>query len=149
MVKEIPLTQGKIAIVDDEDYERLLQWKWHYHKEGYALNSAIGLMHRMIINVPEGMLPDHINGNGLDNRKENLRVVTPAQNTWNTKKASGTRSQHKGVSWHKRKGLWQAQIMKEGYAFHLGYFKDEIDAAQAYIETKKMLHGEYGRNFEA
>ena len=91
--KSIPLTQGKYAIVDADNYEWLMQWKWSY-RDGYAKRSvhipmAAGLrkqvpitMHGVILPPCNGLVPDHINGNGLDNRRENLRLATQQQNTW-------------------------------------------------------------------
>lgn len=89
-MREIKLTQGKFALVDDEDYEKVNRHKWYYHKEGYARRNSsrhdgkqkVLFMHNLIIDVPEGLYPDHRNGNGLDNRKENLRISTNAQNQW-------------------------------------------------------------------
>ena len=100
MVKEIPLTKCKVALVDDELLKYLNQWKWHDHNVDYAVRSSYShyrkeeegsryknvFTHNFIISVPEGMRPNHIDGNGLRNTRDNLRLVTPAQNNWNTKR---------------------------------------------------------------
>jgi len=144
-MKRIPLTQGKFALVDDEDYERLSKFKWfaykHRHTYYAVRNKRIGngqtriLMHREILDVPEGMETDHINHNGWDNRRCNLRAVTTAQNQWNSYK------QYRGTSWDKRSQKWQAQIAHNGKQLHLGFFAAEQDARQAYIDAKLKLRG--------
>ena len=144
-MKEIPLTQGKIAVVDDEDYERLSQNKWHTHGSGYWFgvgrkNKSYGpdviLMHREVIgNPPPGMEIDHINGNPFDNRKENLRYVTHRQNMQNRhcKKSSI----FPGVSAHKNK--WVSFIRINGKSKYLGIFRDEIKAFCAYKRAVERL----------
>lgn len=145
MTKQIPLTQGKVALCDDEDYEMLMQYKWHYQSSGYAVTGTGIRMHSLLIVIPPGHHPDHINGNGLDNRKENLRPATYSQNCFNTRKAAGTSSKYKGVSWHKRKHAWQAQIMAKGQAKHLGFYGCEPCAAKAYNKAKAEKHEGFGR----
>lgn len=104
MAKKIKLTQGKHAIVDDEDFERLSQYKWYYHHEGYAVRNSkenmrrrLISMHRIINNTPDGKVTDHINGDKLDNRKSNLRSCTHAENARNSKLRSDSSSGMKGV----------------------------------------------------
>jgi len=99
-------------------------------------------MHRQIIHVPEGYVIDHINGNGLDNRKANLRPATVAQNAWNSKKRN-PRSGYKGVCFDKDKGLWRAAIVCNRKRIHLGYFKDKTTAAKAYDKAAKKYHGQF------
>jgi len=118
-MKEIQLTQGKVALVDDEDFEYLSQWKWSAHKVHnvfYAVhhkprNLGAGLigMHRELMGK-DGIIIDHINGNGLDNRKNNLRVCTNAQNLQNRGVSTKNTSGYKGVFLDKRKNKWYAQI---------------------------------------
>ncbi len=155
--RQIPLTQGKHAIVDEEDYEFLSQWKWCYHF-GYAVRTQYFQgdkkdkrirkfikMHRFILNTPNGMDTDHINMNKLDNRRKNLRVATRSQNQANKKSQINSSSQYKGVGWHKRKKKWTAQISVNNRLIHLGGFSTEEKAALAYNEAAKKYYGEFGR----
>ena len=143
--KLIPLTQGKFAIVDAEDYERLSKYKWHVDKGDstyYAARSIVGKnfrMHREILNAPEGLVVDHRNHNGLDNRRENLRLCTVAENNMNRRpsKRANKSSRFKGVSWDKRRRCYQAYIQQNGKLIKIGRFKSEIDAAKAYDEKAK------------
>jgi hypothetical protein len=144
MVKEIQLTQGRIAFVDDEDYERLIQWKWRY--ERYAIcevNGRVTKMHRLILDAPEGVEVDHCNNNKLDNRKANLRLATRSLNEANKPKRSGTVSHYKGVTWHSSK--WRAKIKRNGETHYLGHYDSEIDAAKAYDRAAREAFGEYAR----
>lgn len=101
-------------------------------------------MHREIIKAASNMHVDHINRNGLDNRKANLRVVTPLENGWNKAKQRGKHSsKYKGVNWVRRDKKWQAKIQANGSPISLGAFDDEIDAAKAYDEAAKKFHGEF------
>lgn len=105
-MKKIKLTQGKYAIVDDEDFEWLNQWKWCYCK--YVIRDIILnkknkriYMHRLIMNTPEKMQTDHINGNKLDNRRNNLRICTQSQNNMNRKISKLNTSGYRGIYWDK------------------------------------------------
>lgn len=140
-MKEIPLTQGKVALVDDEDYPELSKFKWHAHKDHntyYAGRASPGVngkqhhirMHAIIVRTPKGMHTDHINGNGLDNRRCNLRIVTTRGNGQN--RHCPKTSKYPGVSWHKRDRKWQAEIQIGGKHRSLGYFDIESEAATAY-----------------
>jgi hypothetical protein len=144
-MKEIELTQGKITLVDDEDYEYLNQWKWstkkhrltyyatrseYIGKEGGVSKKRNFLMHRIILNANEGDIIDHINGDGWDNRKENLRFVTNRENCQN--KHARKTSAYVGVSWRKREKKWESHVRDKDETIHLGYFKSESDAAAAY-----------------
>jgi len=149
MVKEIKLSQGKYAIVDDDWYEMLSLVSWYYHDRGYARTGSKRdgiivneFMHRVIMHTPKGMQTDHINGDKLDNRAENLRICTNSQNQQSTNKGFGS-SKHRGVFWYKRYQKWRTEIMLNGKVTFLGYFKLEADAAKAYNEAAKELHGEF------
>jgi hypothetical protein len=146
----IPLTQGKFAIVDAEDYERLSRHKWRVLKikgdRFYAARTAGGktiLMHREIMNPPPGMLCDHKNHNTLDNRRSNLRICTAAQNQQNRLPNTGGTSRYKGVLWHKEHQKWQAKIGYNGRHIHIGYYDYEADAAIAYDDMAVELFGEF------
>lgn len=157
-MREIPLTHGKVAIVDDEDYDLVKGHTWHARKNKdsgifYAGTVIIKkgtrrnmLMHRLIINPPSGMKVDHKNHDGLDNRRENLRVCTQSQNCANRRKRKNCSSRYKGVSFSKPKGKWQAyskQFGKEGKIIHIGYFLTEQEAAAAYNEKALEHFGEF------
>jgi hypothetical protein len=108
-------------------------------------------MHRELIEVPAGMVVDHINRNSLDNRKSNLRAATAAQNMWNRckeKKAKAT-SIYKGVGWARQRKCWRAEIWANGRRMSLGHFKSEVDAAKAYDRAARKYHGQFAvLNFE-
>ena len=145
----IPLTRGQFAIVDAEDYERLSQYKWCLGgKKGqyYAQRRDHGrmvFMHREILEVPAGMVCDHINHNILDNRKCNLRVCTPAQNQYNRLPSERGTSRYKGVCWHKVSRKWTAEIGFNKRRIHIGYYDYEQDAAIAYDDMAIHLFGEF------
>lgn len=148
-VRFIPLTQGKFAIVDAEDYERLSKYKWYLKNLGYNSyayrtdNYRKRAMHREIMNAPDGMVVDHIDGNGLNNSKSNLRICTQAQNVYNNRPKLNTSSKYKGVSFNKNEGKWKVTIKCKGEHFHLGWFRDEKKAARAYDKKAAELFGEF------
>lgn len=151
-MKEIPLTQGKVALVDDEDYDWLMQWKWSVSSSStkpYAVRWTSGnrkvRMHRAILNLPDGVVGDHINLNTLDNRRCNLRPATKAQNNQNTKGRINTSSQYKGVSWDINKERWVAQIWANDKKYWLGTFRSEHEAAHAYDAAACIHHGEFAK----
>ena len=151
----IKLTRGQIAIIDQDDYKAISQFKWqaHYdpslgqyyavdtrwHKEKKVYYTA--RMHREIMNCPNGMEVDHINGNKLDNRKCNLRICTRTQNMHNRKKYKNSTNNYKGVFRHGEK--WRASIMANRKKHYLGVFETEIEAYKAYQVASKKYHGEF------
>lgn len=146
MSKEIQLTKGKVALVDDEDYEMLigLGVRWCVN-DGYAFNRVYGRMHRFLVSAPKDTMVDHINGDKLDNRKENLRFATNSQNQANRKVARGV-SKFKGVTWQKRtydasRGYWKAQIVVNGELHYLGKYDTDLEAAKAYNEAAERFFG--------
>lgn len=158
-MKEIVLTQGKTALVDDEDYEYLNQFKWHAYKDKrtfYArryvscVNNKTILcsMHREILGLLNTKFKaDHIDHNGLNNQRINLRPATSSQNCSN--RQSGGASKYLGVflntSTYKGRTYryWQSCVQKEGKKLHIGCFKTEAEAAIAYNNAAKLIHGEF------
>ena len=149
MDKLIYLTKGKVTVVDEDDYEELSKYKWYYHK-GYAVRMLppdedkkrkMLFMHIQIIGKVDGLQTDHINRDGLDNRKDNLRHATASQNQWNQGPRKGT-SKYKGVSWSKIENQWCSQIQANKKII-IGYFDSETDAAKAYDEKSKELFGDF------
>lgn len=137
-MKQISLTQGKVALVDDEDYERLNRFKWYAQKARntfYAFRmlgrGKMVLMHRDILNTPEGMVPDHIDGNGLNNQKSNIRIVTVRQNAQNLHIKKSSR--YPGVSPQNK--AWRARIKINGLNIELGMFPTEEEAHEAYLKA--------------
>ena len=153
--RKIHLTRGKFAIVDQDDFEKLQEYNWHLvegnSQSQYAVRTVKSgikrcrcAMHRVVTDAPAGLFVDHINHNGLDNRRKNLRIVTPQQNSWNTRlgRYQGA-SKYKGVCWDKDKQLWRASIYIDNKLKHLGRFEDEKEAAAAYDRAAKEHRGEY------
>lgn len=150
-MKKIPLTRGQFALVDDSDFEWLSQYKWSallkHPKIGYWIatttikNKKIS-MHRLIMNASKDKEIDHKNHNGVDNRRQNLRICTHAENQQNKNSVRGT-SRFKGVVWHKLVRKWMSHIGFNCKTIHLGYFNNEIDAALAYDKAAKELFGEF------
>lgn len=140
-MKRIPLTQNKFALVDDEDYDWLMTWKWCANNMGghtyYAQTSlprseghGVLLMHRLLLVYPSnGLMVDHINHNGLDNQKSNLRIVTRRQNAENRRNHGS--SKYPGVSWNETRKLWQSSLQYDRRSKTLGCFPTEIEAAIA------------------
>jgi hypothetical protein len=144
-MRELFLTKGKIAIVDDEDFEFLNKWKWKYHKDGYAVRNATGnkpiYMHRLVNKTPIGFITDHINRNGLDNRRLNLRTSNFTQNALNSGMWKHNTSGVKGVYWSKQKNKWHARIMINQKHIHLGFFIDINDALKSRIKWERQYCG--------
>jgi hypothetical protein len=147
----IPLTRGKFAIVDDEDFKRLSKFKWTY-SDGYAIR-FVGkrgeqkkiYMHREITNAPEDMEVDHVHGNRSDNRKSELRLCTRKQNDTNSTIRSDNTSGFKGVTYRKDRKVWWAQIFHDGHWEFLGSYKSPEDAAKAYDVAATKYFREYAK----
>lgn len=142
----------KTVLIDDEDYNRIKDYKWHISKDNYidarikkedGRFSTIGL-HRVIMYAPKGMSVDHINHNRLDNRKENLRICSHSENLKNySKPKDGKTSQYKGVCWDKNNNRFKAALSFNCKTVYIGLFKDEVSAALAYNKKAKELFGEF------
>ena len=153
-MKNIPLTQGKFALVDDADFEWLNQWKWRikksYQLEYVITDTKIGnkkttiRMHRLILNAKKDIFIDPKDNNGLNNCRDNLRVATNGQNNMNRSIVWGV-SKYKGVYQHKTNKKWIAQIKKNKKLIRIGHFNKEIEAARAYDKRAKELFGEFAR----
>lgn len=149
MIK-IPLTRGKFAIIDDEDFKLVSHLKWSFASAGYAISrfpnyGKLVLMHRIILGAKKGQSVDHKNGNGLDNRKSNIRLCSHKQNMMNRKKPSHNTSGYKGVTWDKQMKKWRVQIRHSETNSYIGLFKNIIDAANAYDKKAKEIFGEFAR----
>jgi len=155
-MKKIKLSQNLYAIVDDEDFDKLNLYKWSatkQHKTYYAIRAfkkTDGVrttirMHRSIMSAPETMQVDHLNSNGLDNRKSNLRLCNNAENNRNRGKYITNTSGYKGVSWNKQHNKWRSQIFVDYKTVFLGYFQELKDAVQAYDEGAKKYHKNYAK----
>ena len=150
-MKKIPLTQGKFALVDDADFDRLTRWKWFFSTKGYAVRNfrkdgkmfVVG-MHREILSLKKGEIGDHMNHNKLDNQRENLRKCTNRENCFNQRKSKANcSSRYKGVSYDRRNQKWRAYIQKSKKLTSLGSYHDEKEAAIAYNEAAKTMFGAY------
>ena len=147
-MKTIEVSGSKaVAIVDDQDYDRVNQYPWTLTQDGYAQASIDGCtisMHRFILgDSVDGKVGDHTNKQRLDNRRCNLRPCTEAQNARNRRKHRDATSRFKGVIWDKSVSKWKANIGLDGKAYYLGTFEDEEDAARAYDALARKHHGEY------
>ncbi len=160
-IKQIMLTQGQHAIVDSENYEYLMQWKWTYC-DGYAyravfMGSINGKkkskkirMHRIIVAAPDGWYVDHINGDTLDNRRCNLRICTAMQNAQNSYRPVHRigcirSSKYKGVSYNKKNKNWRVQIQVNKKKMYVSSHKFEIEAASAYNAAAIQYFGEFAK----
>lgn len=152
-MKKIPLTRGKFALVDDEDFEALNEYKWQLTTTmwgSYATRKIkIGEkkitkgMHRLLLNPKDDELVDHINGNGLDNRRCNIRTCSHAQNTRNKSIPKNNTSGYKGVHWSKKNKNWISQIVINSKAYHVGSFSEIKIAAIAYNMAAIKCYGEF------
>lgn len=154
-MKQIPLTRGQFALVDDEDYPMLVAMgKWFY-SAGYAVRSYSYKntndkwsckqvkMHRLVTNAPKGKSVDHIDGNPLNNQKSNLRICTNAENLRNRGFNKNNTSGYKGVFWHKPRSKWTSKIKVNRASIYLGLFSCRHEAARAYNAAALEHFGEF------
>ena len=152
----IRMAQPRYAKVDPADYKRLREYEWFtmkgkntFYARGRVAISKTGKekltsLHQKIIEVPKGMVVDHINHDGMDNRRANLRAATRAQNIRNRKKfAKSSGSKYKGIYWKKKTRKWEASITFERKKIFLGCFRNEVDTAKAYDRAARKYHGEF------
>ncbi len=147
-IRYIPLTKGKYATIDAADYERAASFSWHVSISGnrtYAYSNINGRnisLHRFLMNAPKGLVVDHIDHDGLNDRRNNLRICTQRQNLYNSR-PKGRSSRFKGVCWDKAKQRWVVYIRHNGRNRFVGQFADEVEAARAYDRAAHELFGEY------
>ena len=156
-MKQIPLTQGRFALVDDEDYEELNKYKWHAAwapstKSFYAARNSKQInnskrntiyMHKELLSPAKGMQVDHINHDTLDNRRGNLRIATLSENRANSRIQANSTSGYKGVTWNLRNNKWWSQIVVNCKHEYLGSFTCLMKAAAAYNRAAAKYHGEF------
>jgi hypothetical protein len=157
-MRELPLTQGKVALVDDEDFARASQFKWTamkiyrrkremwYARRAECLGrgkSRTILLHRFLMDAPQGMEVDHVSGDGLDNRRSsNLRLATRSQNSVNSHRSRKAASGYRGV-YSRPNGKFHSKIMFQSKVLHIGIFVDAAKAAAAYDAKARELFGEF------
>ena len=151
MMREIHLSNGGITLVDDDDYDVLNKYKWRKEASGYVFRTGSikgrnvpVRMHRVVMEAPKGLQVDHINGNKLDNRKENLRLATRSENQRNVGKRSSNKSGYKGVRWVPSPyNKWRVDIRTDEGKKFIGHFNNILEAAKAYNDAALNYHGEF------
>ena len=150
--------KGYDVLIDEEDYDKVMSITWTasiidrdhphiYFRCFTRKNGKFGIkyfLHRMLINAPKDMHVDHINRNTLDNRKSNLRLCTFTENMRNRPKYATNTTGYRGVTYHKRDKMYQAQIKVNGKRLFLGYFTTAEEAHEAYKEASRLYHGDFG-----
>ena len=146
-VAYIELTKGYVAIIDADDVSRVDMFCFHacprantiYAKCSKGPNGNSTTLHQIINQTPQGMVTDHIDRNGLNNRKSNLRSVDHIQNVWNSGASKNSKSKLKGVHYRAKEGKWRAVITREKKQYDLGLFDNPVDAHKAYLEKEKEI----------
>lgn len=155
-MKEIQITQGNKAVINDDDFDKVSRYKWYsvtpvkctWQRYAAAKNYPDGgfktiLMHRLIMNAPKGVVVDHKDGNGLNNQRSNLRLCTDTQNKHNCRLSSTNKSGYRGVSFHDKTKKFRAYISKNNKTIHLGLYETSEDAARARDKICEELRGEF------
>lgn len=147
-MKEIPLSRGRVALIDDGDFEDVAQFKWFITVAGYAARNLRGTrgveyMHRRIMQTPRGFETDHINQDKVDNQRHNLRIVTNIENQACKRVQNNNNSGYRGVSRNKKVSTWQAYIKVAGKGKYLGSFKTPAEAALAYNAAARLHFGNF------
>lgn len=153
--------KNRFVKVDDSDFEYLNQWKWYYNQVNYDSKSKNGYgyrtlgrgldrgthlyMHRLIMQPPKNMVIDHINGDGLDNRRKNLRIITKEQNCLIRSKRYNSTNAYKGITKISGNNKFIARVGFAGKQHYLGTFNSALIAHRAYLKKAKELHGEFAR----
>lgn len=155
---EVPLSRGYVAFIDAADADLVLPYKWYarpHRRTVYAIRNTrrengshtTQSLHRLLTGYAR---TDHINGDGLDNRRSNLREVTHGQNNQNSRRRLDNLATFKGVGWDKHRAAWRARINVDGKRCHVGFFPTAEEAARAYDSAAREMHGEYAAlNFPA
>lgn len=153
-VAYVPLTRGYEAIIDVADLHLIDGFNWtcligpravYACRTGPRPKQQKIIMHRLLMGNPKGLQVDHIDGDGLNNRRSNLRLATASQNMCNQRLTARNTSGFKGVSWHGRSAKWQSHIMLHGKSHNLGQFNCPTAAHFAYAKASRAMHGEFGR----
>lgn len=150
----VPLSRGQVAVIDASDVSLIAGRKWHAQRGPHTWYAAANetapdgkrtlvRMHRLIIGAAPDVVVDHIDSNGLNCRRHNLRVATHAENMRNRRIGVNNTSGFKGVHWHRRKGQWMAQIRVDTRNVYLGMFTDPVEAHRAYCHAAVKYHGDF------
>jgi len=141
------------VLVDDEDLGLVSQFRWGLDRQRNRVQTTINnktvRLHQLIMNPVKSMVVDHINGNALDNQRNNLRICLQSDNSKNRKLNSNSKTGFKGVTFNKNESKWAAEIVSDKKRYFLGYFTSPIEASDAYNDKAKLLHGEFARSIGA
>jgi len=148
----VPLTQGRVAVIDACDVPLVYDFNWVVlsarnttYAQARVKSGKVITMHRFLMNAPSGMFVDHKDMDGLNNKRDNLRISTRSQNAYNQGVLARNTSGFKGVCWHKASGKWMARITSNGNHKYLGLFDAAEKAYDAYCDAAKIEHGKFAR----